>query len=402
VVTLSTSEGLLLLSGQVISKFGMTHVFYGQGDRSLGSQYQRSEETVGFDIVRKGWRVADSRRKEEGTCRPCRAAIAKNQSPQTWNGDQGRAGTIPQLTQKSAGSHIESADVSIAEVADKQRIAEGAKVGGSDCQSPGGVKRGLCASRRAAGCEAAQEIAIRVEDIDKAAADPCDIVMLLRVLPGVGNEKSPTDILYAERRETGRKIRIRERAGQNDGGEVLVEHIDRTCSKICRKEEVAGRIGADRQPFIDGSGGRSRDAGPVYLQLCVSAPAGIPGGDRAILGRENEERRLTTREGEVRSAVKDLSRNRSSRGRGGRRDVYDQRLLDAAASIQRRLPCTVVRDPERAGRAGGDAPGIDQVRIGNGRSAGDIGDQIRLCEPCRSCRSDLSCIIIAAAGHQQE
>ncbi len=64
--------------------------------------------------------------------------------------------------------------------------------------------------QRSAAGETPQQISIGIEDVDKAVARTSYVVMLCRVLLGVGDEEIAIDVLNAEGRKTGRDVRVSE------------------------------------------------------------------------------------------------------------------------------------------------------------------------------------------------
>ena len=76
-----------------------------------------------------------------------------------------------------------------------------------DGHAPGRVERGDGPARdRRAGGEPLDEMAARVELVDEAVADARDVVVLVGVLQGIGDEQRAVDVLDAERSEPGEPI----------------------------------------------------------------------------------------------------------------------------------------------------------------------------------------------------
>src|SRR6202035_2745067 len=74
----------------------------------------------------------------------------------------------------------------------------------------GGPRHSPRRIERPAAGEASQQMAVGVEDIDKAVTRTGYIVMLFCILLGIADEEIAIDVLDAERREAGRNVRIRE------------------------------------------------------------------------------------------------------------------------------------------------------------------------------------------------
>src|SRR5689334_2797287 len=119
----------------------------------------------------------------------------------------------------------ERGDPAVTEIADQNVAAEGAEVERSPRDSPWRVEV-------AARGEAADQMPVRIEDINEAVARPRDVVVLIRVLQGIGHDEVAVDVPDSEWREAGRDIRIGEFAVERCRREVAVEHVDRAGVEI--------------------------------------------------------------------------------------------------------------------------------------------------------------------------
>src|SRR6516165_12603426 len=210
------------------------------------------------DVLRRGDRTEKTVGLAVGTgCEIKRVgarfrATAEGQGPQTVDGDP-LAVRVPELAQEIPVG-VEHVDPAVTEIADEDVAAEPAKGLGCPCDAPGRVQS-------TARGEAPEQMAFGVEDIDKAAALAGVVVVLCRVLLGVGHEQIAIDVLDAERSIAERDIRIGKvsvggywdiKAGGATGGGGAV-HFDRPGAEV-------GDIEQDEVGHVGGSDG---DAGGV-------------------------------------------------------------------------------------------------------------------------------------------
>ena len=101
-------------------------------------------------------------------------------------------------------------------------------------------------------------MAIGVKNIDKAITCACHVVMLCRVLLGVGHEEIAVDVLDAEGRKTARNIRIHEAAisGYWDvhtiaAGGGGAEHVDSSGIEVSCEEKDALGVGAEDEALVN-------------------------------------------------------------------------------------------------------------------------------------------------------
>ena len=125
-------------------------------------------------------------------------AAAQSQGPQLID-RQRLSVDAAQLAAKIPGRAV-GIDPAVAKIADQDIRAEAAEGKRGPRNAPGRVQR-------AARGKAPEQMAVGVEDIDKAVALTGDIVMLCRVL--LGNKQLAIDILDAECGKAARDIRIR-------------------------------------------------------------------------------------------------------------------------------------------------------------------------------------------------
>src|SRR5262249_61256092 len=131
-----------------------------------------------------------------------------------------------------------------------------------------------------------------IENIDVPIAGTGNVVVLVGILLGIRHKELTADILNAERGKSGRDVRIGETAGECSRGEILIEDVDGAGMEIGRKKEVSVRITAQGEPLVDGTVVWGRYRGIVNLKYGdLAIHARIPGGDRAVLGGENEDAR---------------------------------------------------------------------------------------------------------------
>ena len=90
----------------------------------------------------------------------------------------------------------------------------------------------------------------------------------------------------------------------------------------------------------------------------------VPGGQVAVLTREDEERGLPVGQRERGGRVEGLAGRRTARDRDHQR-YRGRRLPRAAARVEGRDVGAVVRRPHRRGRSLRQPPGVDEVRVGD-------------------------------------
>jgi hypothetical protein len=215
------------------------------------------------------------------------AAATECQSPQAVD-SQWIAVRILQLIDERAVI-VEDIDSAIAEVANQDFAAEAAECKRCARDSPGRVER------PSAG-EAAQQVAVCIEYIDESVTVACNIVVLLIVLLRIGDEKVAIDVRDAKRRVAGRDVRVGEAAVRRRGREQAVrtaarpEYIDPTRAEVRRKQESSFRVHTKDQSLVDGPAGDGWRGRVIDRDHGVGRriqPTG-PGGNRAVLGREDE------------------------------------------------------------------------------------------------------------------
>src|SRR5262249_8660144 len=106
--------------------------------------------------------------------------------------------------------------------------------------------------------EAPQQMAVSVENVDKAIAPARHVVMLSRILHCVSDKKIAVDVLDAEGRKPSRNLRIRKgaidlsRCRRPEAGRPIgCEHVDRSGPKVRGKEKDAVNVGTENQTFVD-------------------------------------------------------------------------------------------------------------------------------------------------------
>ena len=156
-------------------------------DSVLRNSSDSSEQTITF--------VIDTGGEEEVIGRTRQASVAEGEGPQAINGD-GLALVVFQLSEKTTRSRSECADTSIAEISHQQSVAESAKVGRRQGQTPGRVQG-------ATGGETADEIAIGAKNVDKTDAGARHVIMTVRILHGKGDKQLTADVANAKRSESG-------------------------------------------------------------------------------------------------------------------------------------------------------------------------------------------------------
>src|SRR5262249_45778100 len=241
--------------------------------------------------------------------------------------------------------------------------------------------------RPAAG-EAPQQVAVGIEHIDEAIAGTGHIVMHFRVLLCIADEQVAIDVLDAERRKTGRDIRIGEpafdfltRCGYKTNGAIRRESIDFAGVKVSGKKKYTPWIGPEDETFVNRAA-----SGIVDGDDCVTGVRNRsrPRRNRSVLGSEDEgSSDGRARDEEGRGRVPDEARwgrrrrrrriclggsrlaSRTGHGIIGQRDRHlDRRHFHPGAVVKGRTARGVVGDPEGA-RVGSKrhAPGIPQDLI---------------------------------------
>src|SRR5713101_8279802 len=214
-------------------------------------------------------------------------AIAEGQSPKAVNGD-GIALTTAKLTVERVALELEASDATVAEIAHQQVARKLPEVMRGKRQAPGRVER-------AARSKPLEEATVEVEDINKAAPWPLDVVVSLSVLHGEGDIQLAIDVLNAEGSET----RVRRVRGNGGVGERIHEaefpviHFHHTVAKVGGINEVPRAVIAGGKTLVDGAQGKtvdSRRQGVIHGQERMSQiNLRSPAADRAILGREQEQ-----------------------------------------------------------------------------------------------------------------
>ena len=162
------------------------------------------------------------------------------------------------------------------------------------------------------------------------------------------------------------------RAGQGDQRVIGVKDIDLPIVKIGRVNEIAPAADARRKS-------REIRVGTGEVHLEHGGAAGIPGGDGAVLGGEDEMGRGGARRLKARHGVSDDSgRTRGAGFSRGNRDGDDEGLLDPGAGINGGESRDIVLKPEWAGRAGCNSPRIDEVCVRDQCQSRNVGDKIAL------------------------
>src|SRR5271157_1647716 len=176
--------------------------------------------------------------------------------------------------------------------------------------------------------------------------------MLGGILFGIGHgQLAASDVGYVERCKSGGDGRIYERAcTERVGCEVLVEDVH------CPVAEV-------RRIKVVGASRRGQSQSLVYRRGEVvdrdhRAPVGAPALDGSVF-RCKEEVRGIAADREVSRAVKHYSRWISARRTIPLGNADDQSLGAAGTIVEGGMSTPVVGNPPRAGRACGQAPGID-------------------------------------------
>src|SRR6266700_1721213 len=100
-------------------------------------------------------------------------------------------------------------------------------------------------------CEPAHQIAFGGEHIDESVARSRDVVLLVLILLGIGDEEEALEGLNVEGREARRDTRIEEGPRYRRWTEVAVEDVDRASVEVSRVEEVARPDARDGQPLVD-------------------------------------------------------------------------------------------------------------------------------------------------------
>src|SRR5579883_3410085 len=175
-------------------------------------------------------------------------------------------------------TRIEHIDMTIAEVAHQQIIAEGSGVRRGKCHSPGRVE----ATTRN---QAAVEISIRVEHIDKPMSNAANVIMLLSILQGERNKQVIPDGLNPEWSVTlmedatdEGQFPVSERTHQL---KVSIKHFDGAKAEIGGIKECSISIRCNSQSFVDSP---QTDIGPIHREDGMGRiNLWIPARDGAVL-----------------------------------------------------------------------------------------------------------------------
>src|SRR5262249_34827034 len=154
----------------------------------------------------------------EGVRVTAAAAVAKHNRPEARN-REGLTCGIFEPTQPGPADGIERVDAAIPEIANQQCAAKRAQTFRGQRQAPRRIEH-------AVGSKASQEITAGVEHIYETVAGTGGVVLLIRILFGVGDKKLAANSLDVERRKASWYGRVSERTGQGGGSEVGVEDID--------------------------------------------------------------------------------------------------------------------------------------------------------------------------------
>src|SRR5437899_6205253 len=252
-------------------------------------------------------------------------------------------------------------DQTIAEWADQQPVAEGTEIPWRQSNAPGRVEETMRQSQ--------QEVSENVEHVNVATSGAVVLIVGARFPMREGDHDGVAYVLNAERSVIGRKIRIEENTGQAKPVKFPVEYFDFTALKVARvKTRRPGRQGCQRESFIDGASGTIH-----FYDRGRRIRAGIPAGNGAVFGGEQEERRLPGTNFERAGVVKDRPRGCSTRLSIGCWNRNHERFWQSGAVIQRRQPGAVVGNPPGRARRARHSPGIYEVGIDVRRRRRDGG-----------------------------
>src|SRR4029077_11846420 len=175
---------------------------------------------------------------------------AQSQGPQPV--DRQRASVEAAHLTKKIPVRVEYIDPAVAEIADQDIPAKAAEGQRGPRNAPGRVQR---ATRG----KPLKQMAVGVEDIDKAVALTGDIDIFCRVLLGVGHKQIAVDILDAEWGKAGRDVRIREAAVGCRGCEQAArsgwrpEHVDRPGAEVGGEKKRSVDVDAESETLVDGA-----------------------------------------------------------------------------------------------------------------------------------------------------
>src|SRR5271166_4024164 len=144
---------------------------------------------------------------------------------------------------------VESVNRAIAKIANQHRIRELPEIGWRQSHSPGSVEHAPCR-------KSADELSIHVKDVNQTIARANDRVMLRPVLHRIGYKYLVVDELYSVRRVAGREVRVGERTRERGWIERKIKDVHLPAAEVRCQQKVARPIAQQREPFIDGAGGR--------------------------------------------------------------------------------------------------------------------------------------------------
>ena len=370
-----------------------------------GSGFEIAEEAPGASVGACG-EVKLGAGSASGIVAAGRGVVGRADIPEAVDGYGVSVGVLEQAFELS-GDEVIYSDGSAAlggaatgELADEEIVTESAKVLRSKRYSPGSVEP-------VAMLESLDKTTLGREDVDIAKARAVGFERLTLLVESVGDDNVVTYALDVERNVIAGQETIGEGFivivvvvlvaiavigilvvwVESYGVKVAVIDIDAAVVEVgcvevavpvdegAGETGVAGSIGRfDRDDGIDGGSSRTRRDADVR----------VPPDDCAVEGSEEKAGGKTAGEDEVGwNAVEDCS----SGGAGGEGFVVgidlgngdDQGVFDAGSIEEGAEAGAVIGDPPGAGGAAGQAPGVDEGRVGDRSDAGGVGDEVDLC-----------------------
>ena len=372
-----------------------------------GSGFEIAEEAPGASVGACG-EVKLGAGSASGIVAAGRGVVGRADIPEAVDGYGVSVGVLEQAFELS-GDEVIYSDGSAAlggaatgELADEEIVTESAKVLRSKRYSPGSVEPVPM-------LEALDKTTFGGEDVDIAKAWAVGFERLTLLVESVGDDNVVTYGLDVERKVIAGQETIGEGfmvivvvvvvlvaiavvvilivRVESYGVKVAVIDIDAAVVEVgcvevavpvdesAGETGVAGSIGRfDRDDGIDGGSRRTRRDADIR----------VPPGDCAVEGSEEKAGGKTAGEDKVGwDAVEDCS----SGGAGGEGFVVgidlgngdDQGVFDAGSIEEGAEAGAVIGDPPGAGGAAGQAPGVDEGRVGDRSDAGGVGDEVDLC-----------------------
>src|SRR5581483_3385917 len=142
----------------------------------------------------------DSRREIKCPRASATVAVAKSNGPEAWLDERKTVGVV-QSRQPFAAGRIKSVDFTVLKIGNENIAGKRPKSGGRHRHAPRRVEGSSLG-------EPLEKVAAGVKYVHIPIPRPANVIMLLGILKGEGDEKPPTDVFNAERRIPGWKTEV--------------------------------------------------------------------------------------------------------------------------------------------------------------------------------------------------